>query len=104
MQQKRYNVYGKRKEGDFVILPSSSRIRSIVAECSTESDIAITLRKHKIKFAYTTETGFLSIRIPCRKGCIRVFRTCSRSVPFTIRQENPIPFRYTPVPVVRNID
>lgn len=66
---------------------NSSRIRNLVSDCKTESDIIRVLRYHKIKYSFTTETGFLSIRIPYKKGIVRVFRVCSRSYPFVIRTE-----------------
>lgn len=66
------------------MLVNSSRIRSIVADCKTEYDIVLALRSHKIKYTYTTETGILNIRIPYRKGCIRIYRTCSKNTPFMV--------------------
>ena len=71
-----------------MILLSSGRIRNIISDCFTEQDIIITLRKHKIKYTFTTETGELSIKIPCKKGIIRVFRSCSCSRPFTVSTNN----------------
>lgn len=70
-----------------MILLTSEKIRSIVNGAKTEQDLTILLRSHKIKYQFTTETGFLSIRIPYRKGCIRVYKVASRSHPFAIRFE-----------------
>lgn len=72
-----------------MILPNAKRIRSLIANEKTEQGIAMVLRSHKIRYRFTTETGFLSIRVPCLTGCIRIFRTCSRSYPFVVRQEKP---------------
>lgn len=64
---------------------TSEKIRSVIEGAKTEQDIVFLLRSHKIKYSFTTETGFLSIRIPCRKGCVRVYRVASRSCPFVVR-------------------
>ena len=64
---------------------NSNRIRSIVSECMTEADIMSALRYHKIRYTFSTETGFLNIRIPYRKGCIRIYRTCSKRSPFMVQ-------------------
>ncbi len=65
--------------------PTADKIRSIIADCNTEYDIIQSLRMHKIRYGYTTETGILSIRIPCRTGAVRIYRSCSRSLPYRIR-------------------
>ena len=72
------------------MLPSASRIRSVVADCKTEIDITLALRSHKIRYSYATDTGYMSIRIPCRKGIVRIYRTCSRSAPFLVRPDSPM--------------
>lgn len=69
------------------MFPNTEKVRSIVSGAKTEQDIQILLRLHKIKYHFTTDTGFLSIRIPCRKGCIRVYRVANRNNPFVIRFE-----------------
>lgn len=76
--------------------PTAGKIRSIIADCNTEYDIIQSLRMHKIKYGYTTETGILSIRIPCRTGTVRIYRSCSRSLPYRI---HPAPGRNV-VPVL----
>ena len=81
-------------------LITAGKIREIIAGLKTEPEIVATLRARKIRYSYTTETGFLSIRIPCRKGCIRVYRTCSRTNPFAVMQDAPRPI----FPVVRADD
>ena len=85
-----------------MILPKTERIRSLVKDAKTEQEIIMIFRSHKIRYQFTTETGFLSIRVPCMKGCIRIFRTCSRSCPFVVRQEKPsaLPREYIPAPVI----
>ena len=70
-----------------MILVTSDKIRAILNGIKTEQDLIFLLRSHKIRYSFTTETGFLSIRIPCRKGILRVYKTCSRSCPFTVRYE-----------------
>lgn len=67
------------------LLISAEKIRSLVSCCTSDMDVIAILRSHKIRYQYTTETGSLSIRIPCRKGTIRIIRTCSRSMPFQVR-------------------
>ena len=81
-----------------MVLVSSDRIRSIIADCRTEADLVSVLRSHKIRYSFATDTGYLSIRIPCRKGYIRVYKACSRSASFIIRSDNPVPVY--PVPVL----
>lgn len=68
-----------------MIKVTAARVRSLVTECKTEMEIAHVLRSHKIRYTFTTETGTLTIRIPCHKGCVRVYRTCSRSAPFMVQ-------------------
>lgn len=70
-----------------MILVTTEKIRSVINGAKTEQDIIILLRSHKIKYYFTTETGYISIRIPCRKGCVRVSRVASRSCPFIVRFE-----------------
>lgn len=82
-------------------LPTTKKIRSVIADCKTEKDIELSLRYHKIRYTFTTETGYFSVRIPCRKGIIRIYKTCSRSAPFMIRHEKPVP-AWSPVPVYHN--
>lgn len=79
------------------MLITSARVRSLVSDCKTEMEVASVLRSHKIKYSFATDTGFMTIRIPCRKGCIRVYRTCSRSAPMAVRADNPVPFYPSPV-------
>lgn len=67
-----------------MIIITPNRIKAIIAECKTDADLVANLRHHKIRYRYTTESGFLSVVIPCRTGSIRVYRTASRSNPFRI--------------------
>ena len=67
-----------------MIALSVNRIRNIITVCNTEHEIITILRKHKIKHSTTVDHGFFQIRIPCRKGYIRIYRTCSRSAPFLV--------------------
>ena len=72
-----------------MMLINSARIRAIIADCRTEQDIVLSLRLHKVKYSFSTDCGYTSIRIPCRSGCIRIIRVASRSAPFLVRSENP---------------
>lgn len=70
-----------------MIVITSDRIRSIVADCRTEADLVSALRSHKVKYTFSTDIGFTNIKIPCKAGTIRIYRTCSRSAPFRIVQD-----------------
>ena len=63
---------------------NAERIRSMIADCKTEPEVVAVLRSHKVKYAFTTDTGTLAIRVPCRKGAVRIYRTCSRTSPFMV--------------------
>lgn len=54
---------------------TAARVRSIIADAETERDVIEALRRHGIRYGYSTETGYLHIRIPCRRGYLRVFRS-----------------------------
>lgn len=84
-----------------MIMITAERIRSMIRNCHTEKDVATVLRSHKVRYSFSTDTGFLSIRIPSRKGYIRIYRTCSRSCPFQVSAVAPVPFPF-PVPVYHN--
>ena len=81
------------------MLITSARVRSLVSDCKTEMEIASVLRSRKIKYSFSTASGFLSIRIPCRKGSIIIYRTCSRSAPFMVKSVSPVPFIPVSAPV-----
>lgn len=74
------------------MLVTAERIRSMIADCRTEPDVIRVLRSHKVKYSFATDTGYLSIRIPCKKGYIRIYKTCSRSAPMRITTGNPVPY------------
>ena len=76
------------------------RIRSLISKCHTEMEVASALRSHKVKYTFTTETGFLALRVPCRKGCIRIYRACSRTAPFMVQAIRSGSVH--PVPVIRS--
>ena len=67
-----------------MIIITPARIKAIVSECKTDADLVASLRYHRIRFGYTTDTGFLSVVIPCSTGKVRVYKTASRSNPFRI--------------------
>ena len=77
-------------------LVNGDRIRSLIANCYTEKAVSETLRLHKIRHHYTTETGTLSIKVPCRKGSIYITRVVSRSAPYIIRSAPPVPWYKLP--------
>lgn len=83
-----------------MMIITAARIKNIIADCKTEIDIVSSLRCHKIRYSFATDTGYTSIRIPCKKGCIRIYRTCSRSAPFLVRNDSPT--MVYPVPVLHN--
>lgn len=60
------------------------RVRSVLDDVKTESDAALVLRRHRIRYSYSTEGGIFHIRIPSRSGIITVTRTASRSVPLAV--------------------
>lgn len=84
-----------------MIALSVNRIRSVISGCYTEPEVISVLRFHKIKYSFSTDHGFFQIRIPCRKGYIRIYRTCSRSCPFMVSTVPAVPY-IVPVPVVHN--
>lgn len=65
-------------------LVSSTRIRSVIAGAITERDATDALRRHRIRYTFSTEGGVFHIKIPCRSGAIRIIRTASRSAPLVI--------------------
>lgn len=77
-----------------MMIITPNRVRTIVADCKTLADIQVSLRHHKIKCKYTTETGYLSMIIPTATGNVRVYQTCSKSNPFRIALAKPVPYRW----------
>lgn len=78
-----------------MIIITPNRIKAIVSECKTDADLVANLRHHKIRYRYTTESGFLSVVIPCSTGSVRVYRTASRANPFKVAQISPVPYYKT---------
>ena len=114
MWQQKHSLPAKQKKypGDKIIWPyqakerkenminvSINKIRSAIAGCMTEIDVINSLRKHKIRYSFSTDYGFTQIRIPYKKGYIRIYRTCSRSAPFIVSVIPAVPF-IAPVPVI----
>lgn len=56
------------------ILITAGRIRSILADAYTDADAVAALRRHRIRYSYSTEGGQLHIRIPSRSGVIAVYQ------------------------------
>ena len=71
------------------MLLSADRLRSIVSAVSTEKDLENTFRRHRIRFTWTTDPGYLAARVPLRSGSVLVYKTCSRSAPFQVRSAAP---------------
>ena len=77
-----------------MIIITPNRVKAIVSECRTDADLVINLRRHKVKYGYTTDAGFLSVVIPCSTGKVRVYRTASKSNPFRVVPVPPAHFHY----------
>lgn len=75
-------------------LVTADRIRSILDGVGTEIDAALTLRRHRVRFSFSTAGGILHIRIPARTGTITVTRTASRTAPLRIAAAGPVPAPY----------
>lgn len=83
------------------VLITAGRVRSILADARTERDAADALRRHRIRYRYSTAGGYLHIRIPARSGIVTVTRTASRTAPLAVSAGPvPVPVRY-PYPVPR---
>lgn len=79
---------------------TAGRIRAILDGVSTEIDAALTLRRHRVRYSFSTAGGILHIRIPARTGIITVTRTASRSAPLAVSASvpaGPAPYPF-PVP------
>ena len=82
------------------LLITAARVRAILDDVKTETDAARALRRHRIRYSFSTAGGILHIRIPTRSGIITVTRTASRSAPLAIAATapaGPVPYPY-PVP------
>lgn len=77
-----------------MIILTPNRLKTIVSECKTDADLAASLRHHKIRHRYTTESGFLSVVVPCSTGSVRIYRTASRSNPFRVIPASPVKSYY----------
>lgn len=73
-----------------MILITAARIRSLISACRTDADITAMLRGHKIRYTYTTEGGELAIRIPTRKGALRIIRNAPGKM--IIHNSAPVPY------------
>ena len=71
------------------LLLTTARLRSVIDDARTEKDLELSLRRHRIRFTWTTEPGYLAARVPLRSGPVLVYRTASRSAPFRIRSAAP---------------
>ena len=75
-----------------MIIITPSRIRAMLADCRTEADVAETLRYHKVRFRYATDTGYTSILVPCCSGSVRIYRTASKTSPIVMGTVAPVPY------------
>jgi len=65
-------------------LITPGRVRALLDGARTESEAADILRRHRIRYAYSTAGGALHIRIPGRAGAVTVTKTASRSAPLQV--------------------
>lgn len=82
------------------VLLTVDRVKAILAGVMTETDAALALRRHRIRYTFSTAGGILHIRVPARSGCITITRTASRTNPFRVEAAgNPgtVPYPF-PVP------
>ncbi len=82
---------------------TAERVRNIIECCTTEKQVISALKKHKVRFtpAKYSEGYSLNLYIPCKKGMIRVYRSCSRSCPFVVQHLTPVTFQESGIPVFR---
>jgi len=73
---------------------TADRIRSMIAGCKTEKDAADILRRHRIRYEYSTIGGAFHIRVYCRTGAVRIIRTASRSAPLIVAGASAAPFPF----------
>jgi len=66
------------------ITVTADRIRSVLDDARTEADAALALRRHRIRYQFSTAGGILHIRIPARAGVVTVTRTASRTAPLVV--------------------
>lgn len=82
------------------LLITADRVRSILDGARTEIDAALALRRHRVRYQFSTAGGFLHIRIPARTGTVIVVRTASRTAPLAVSASvpaAPVPYP-SPVP------
>jgi hypothetical protein len=68
---------------------TADRVRALLDGTRTEADATAILRRHRIRYHYSTAGGVLHIRIPARTGIITVTRTASRLAPFVVSSAVP---------------
>ena len=78
-----------------MVLLTAKRLRSILSDCRTDADLQATLKYHRIKFKYTTETGFLSVTVTTAAGTYRIYRTASTSAPYRVDLVPPVTVSHT---------
>lgn len=78
-------------------LVTVSRVRAILAGAMTETEAAAALRRHRIRYTFSTAGGIFHIRIPARSGAVTVTRTAARSAPLRVEAARPDLYPF-PVP------
>ena len=66
-------------------LITSERLSAMIDGLTTEAAVLAALRHGKIKTIKRFADSSFDYYIPCKKGMIRLYRTCSRTHPFIIR-------------------
>ena len=85
----------------------AARVRAILYDARTDRDITDALRRHCIRYRYSTTGGVFHVVVPCIGGALRVFVTADRSVPPVVVPCSPARSGVVPVrtaPVYRNYD
>ena len=83
-----------------MITITAERIRSIIADCKTETQVSAALKAHRIKHK-AAEGYSADITIPCKAGTIRIYRTCSRRSPFVVQSLPPARVAFAGIPAYR---
>ena len=66
-----------------------ARVRAAITGARSVNDVIRSLRLHRIRYTWTTDPGFLALRIVTRSGAVILYRAASRSAPFIMRPERP---------------
>lgn len=83
------------------LLLTADRLRNIAATAATERELENVLRRHKIRFCWTTAPGFLAARVPCRSGSVLIYRAAGRSGCMVTRSAPAVAPACYPLPLPR---